>query len=208
MALDDEAKEAILPGMFSKHLGDPAKRVADEERAKHDRFAGSHTSFASQLMTNNIGVSIKAVAFGMTFGIGTVLLLFYNGVILGLVGIDYILAGQTVFLLGWLLPHGVIEIPSVLIAGQGGLVLGKALIGRGDRAPLADRLRSVAGDVMTLIGGVAVLLVWAAIVESFFSQYHQPVVPYWIKIAFGCAEFAVLVWFLRSNRAVDQEAAS
>jgi uncharacterized membrane protein SpoIIM required for sporulation len=206
VALDDEAKEAILPGMFSKHMGDPAKRVAEEERAKHDRLGGRHTTFASQLMTNNIGVSIKAVAFGMTFGIGTILLLFYNGVILGLVGIDYILAGQTVFLLGWLLPHGVIEIPSVLIAGQGGLVLGKALIGRGDRAPLADRLRAVGGDVMTLIGGVAVMLVWAGIVESFFSQYHQPVVPYWLKIAFGCAEFAVLVWFLGSNRGSDANA--
>jgi uncharacterized membrane protein SpoIIM required for sporulation len=208
VALDDEAKEAILPGMFSQHLGNPAKRVADEERAKRDRFAGKHSTFAGNLMTNNIGVAIKAVAFGMTFGIGTVLLLFYNGVILGLVGIDYILAGQTVFLLGWLLPHGVIEIPSVLIAGQGGLVLGQALIGRGDRAPLAERLRAAGGDVMTLIGGVAVMLVWAGIVESFFSQYHQPVVPYWLKIAFGCAEFTVLVWFLGSNRGADKEAKS
>jgi len=208
VALDDEAKEAILPGMFSNHLGDPAKRVADEEKAKHDHYANIHSTFASALMTNNIGVSIKAVALGMTFGIGTILLLFYNGVILGLVGVDYILAGQTVFLLGWLLPHGVIEIPAVLIAGQGGLVLGKALIGRGDRASLTDRLRAVGGDVMTLIGGVAVMLVWAGIVESFFSQYHQPVVPYWLKIAFGCAEFAVLVWFLGSKREPDSKEAA
>jgi len=208
VALDDEAKEAILPEMFSSHLGDPAKRVADEEKAKHDHYANVHSTFASALMTNNIGVSIKAVALGMTFGIGTILLLFYNGVILGLVGVDYVLAGQTVFLLGWLLPHGVIEIPAVLIAGQGGLVLGKALIGRGDRASLTDRLRAVGGDVMTLIGGVAVMLVWAGIVESFFSQHHQPVVPYWLKIAFGCAEFAVLVWFLGSKRAPDKEAAA
>ena len=208
VALDDEAKEAILPEMFSSHLGDPAKRVADEEKARHDHYANVHSTFASALMTNNIGVSIKAVALGMTFGIGTILLLFYNGVILGLVGVDYILAGQTVFLLGWLLPHGVIESPAVLIAGQGGLVLGKALIGRGDRASLTDRLRAVGGDVMTLIGGVAVMLVWAGIVESFFSQYHQPVVPYWLKIAFGCAEFAVLVWFLGSKRAPDKEAAA
>ena len=57
---------------------------------------------------------------------------------------------------------------------------------------------------MTLIGGVAVMLVWAGIVESFFSQYHQPVVPYWLKIAFGCVEFAALVWFLRSNRGADE----
>ena len=201
--LDDEAKEAVLPAMFANHLGDPAKRVAMEEKARKDRYSDKHSRFASQLMVNNIGVSIKALALGMTFGLGTIILLFYNGVILGLVGIDYILAGQWVFLLGWLLPHGVIEIPAILIAGQGGLMLGQALIGRGDRAPLTARLRTLGPDLATLIGGVAVMLVWAGFVESFLSQYHEPVIPYAVKIAFGCVELAVLVWFLRSGRAKD-----
>lgn len=196
VALDEDAKEAILPGQFANHTGSPAKRVAEEEKAKRDRLAGHHTTFASSLMANNISVSIRAVAFGMTWGIGTIILLFYNGVILGLVSVDYILAGQLVFLLGWLLPHGVIEIPAVLIAGQGGLLLGQALIGRGDRAPLRDRLRAIAGDVMTLIGGVAVMLVWAGMVESFLSQHHEPAVPYWLKITFGLVELTLLAWFL------------
>lgn len=206
VTFDEDSKEAILPAMFANHLGDPAKRVAAEEKAKKDRLAGSHSTFASQLMTNNIGVSIKALALGMTWGIGTIILLFYNGVILGLVGIDYILAGQTVFLCGWLLPHGIIEIPAILIAGQGGLVLGRALIGRGDRAPLGERLSAVGGDVITLIGGVAIMLVWAGLVEAFLSQYHEPVIPYWIKIAFGLAEGAVLVWFLYLKRVPEEKA--
>jgi len=196
VALDEEAKDAVLPEQFANHLGDPAKRVAEEEKATKDRMGGSHASFASGLMANNISVSIRAVAFGMTWGIGTILLLFYNGVILGLVGIDYILAGQIVFLFGWLLPHGAVEIPSILIAGQGGLVLGKALVGRGDRQPLRRRLRAVSGDVATLIGGLAVLLVWAGFVESFLSQHHEPAVPYWLKILFGTLELGALAWFL------------
>jgi uncharacterized membrane protein SpoIIM required for sporulation len=206
--LDDEAKEAVLPAMFANHLGDPAKRVAMEEKAKHDRYADRHSMFAGQLMTNNIGVSIKALALGVTFGIGTIILLFYNGVILGLVGIDYIMAGQSVFLAGWLLPHGVIEIPAILIAGQGGLMLGKAIIGWGDRTPLATRLRLLGPDLATLIGGVAVMLVWAGFVESFLSQYHEPVVPYAVKITFGCVELAALVWFLGSGRKKDDAAAA
>ena len=201
--LDDEAKEAVMPAMFANHLGDPAKRVAGEESSAGDRGAGGHSTFASQLMVNNIGVSIKAVALGLTYGLGTIVLLFYNGVILGLVAIDYVLAGQSVFLAGWLLPHGVIEIPAILIAGQCGLVLGKALIGHGDRAPLTARLRAIGPDLATLIGGVAVMLVWAGLVESFLSQYHQPVIPYAVKIAFGCVELAVLSWFLGSGRAKD-----
>ncbi|MDQ3622676.1 MAG: stage II sporulation protein M [Verrucomicrobiota bacterium] len=195
VALDPEAKEAVLPEMFANHLGDPAKRVAAEEQSD-GRHGGAHASFAGFLMVNNIKVSIMTLALGMTFGLGTLVSLFYNGVILGLVAVDYVLAGYTVFLLGWLMPHGVIEIPAILLAGQGGLMLGKALIGWGDRASLRTRLRAISGDLMTLIGGVAVLLVWAAIVESFLSQYHAPVLPYWVKIAFGTLELGALVWFL------------
>ncbi len=49
---------------------------------------------------------------------------------------------------------------------------------------------------MTLIGGVALMLVWAGIVEAFFSQYHEPVLPYWLKIVFGSAELVCLTAFL------------
>ena len=196
VAIDPEAKRAIMPPQFAHHLGSPSERVAAEEAAEKDRLAGHHSTFAGQLMTNNIGVSIKAMALGMTWGLGTLLILFYNGVILGLVGVDYVVAGQGVFLLGWLLPHGSIELPAVIIAGQGGLVLGKALIGHGDRAPLARRLRAVGPDVATIIGAVAVLLVWAGIVESYVSQHHEPRIPYWVKISFGTAELILLAWLL------------
>lgn len=194
--LDPESKEAVLPSMFANHLGDPNKRVAEEEKAEKDHGAGMHTTFAGQLMVNNIKVSIFTLALGMTYGIGTIVELFYNGIILGLVAADYILAGQTVFLMGWLMPHGVIEIPAILLAGQAGLVLGQALIGWGDRHSLSKRLRKVAPDLMTLIGGVAVMLVWAGIIESFLSQHHKPVLPYSVKIAFGFLELIALVWFL------------
>ena len=194
--LDSEAKEAVMPGMFANHLGDPNKRVAEEEKAKTDPLGGAHSTFAGSLMTHNIQVSITMLALGMTYGIGTIVGLFYNGVILGLISVDYILAGQTVFLLGWLMPHGVIEIPAILLAGQTGLVLGQALIGWGDRNSLSKRLRSIAPDLMTLIGGVTVMMVWAGIIESFMSQHHQPVLPYAVKIAFGTLELIALVWFL------------
>lgn len=192
--VDSEAKEALLP--FSHLLGSPSQRVAKEEAAKKDRMSGRKATFASQLMSNNIRVSIFAFALGMTFAVGTSVLLFYNGAILGAVVVDYLVAGQSVFLAGWLLPHGSIEIPSILIAGQGGLLLGSVLIGRGNHAPLSARLRSFTPDLMTLIGGVAVLLVWAGIIESFVSQYHEPVLPYWAKITFGTVQLVLLFAFL------------
>ena len=202
-ALDDEAKEAIIPEQFSHLLSDPAKRVAEEEGAKADRMEGGKSNFASALMANNIRVSIFTLGLGITFGIGTVISLFYNAVLLGMIAIDYVLAGQTMFLLGWLMPHGVIEIPAIVIAGQGGLVLGAALVGSGDRTPLAARLRAIGPDLMTLIFGIAVMLVWAGIVESFLSQYHEPVIRYWQKIAFGSVELIALIWFLGFKRIAE-----
>jgi uncharacterized membrane protein SpoIIM required for sporulation len=199
VAFDPGAKAVLMP--FSHLLEDPAKRVAEEEKATHDRLEGFKTTFSAQLMTHNIKVSIFTLALGMTWGVGTITMLFYNGVILGAVAADYIQAGQTKFLLGWLMPHGVIEIPAILIAGQAGLMLAFALIGRGSRTPFRARLREISGDVSTLIFGVALMLVWAGFIEAFLSQYHEPVIPYSVKIAFGCVELLLLYFFLSKSGA-------
>ncbi len=124
------------------------------------------------------------------------MLLFYNGVILGAVATDYIADGQATFLAGWLLPHGSMEIPAILLGGQAGFILAGALIGWGSRLPRTARLRAVAGDLFAIVAGAACLLVWAGMVEAFVSQYHQPVLPYGLKIAFGVCELAALAAFL------------
>jgi uncharacterized membrane protein SpoIIM required for sporulation len=199
IAFDPEAKEIIIP---FEHLRDsPAERVAREESATPDKLQDAKTTFAAYLMTHNIRVSVMAMALGMTCGLGTVILLFFNGVILGAIATEYTLAGQGTFLVGWLLPHGSIEIPAILIAGQAGLVLAGALIGRGTGQPLSARLRDVGRDLTTLIGGIAVLLFWAGFIESFFSQYHEPVLPYGVKIAFGSLELMLLaLWLAMGGR--------
>ena len=193
VALDGEAKGILLP--FGHGEMDPAKRVAQEEKDGGKHLEGHKAKFSTSLMTHNTQVSITAMALGMTWGIGTIVLLFYNGVILGGVVVDYVVAGQTKFLLAWLLPHGSIEIPAIVIAGQAGLMLGAALIGRGSRMGLRARMRAAAPDLVTLIGGVAVMLVWAGFVEAFLSQYHGPAL-YGPKIGFGTVELALLVVFL------------
>src|SRR5213594_3568970 len=141
--LDATAKEALMP--FQHLQGNPSERVAREEREQKQRdpLQGAKTSFSSELMTHNTQVSIFAMALGMTWGVGTIILLFYNGVILGAVTLDYARAGQTSFLMGWLLPHGAIEIPAILIAGQAGLLLAGALVSRGHRTTLRERLRAI-----------------------------------------------------------------
>jgi uncharacterized membrane protein SpoIIM required for sporulation len=194
LLLDPDDKEILMP--FQHLMGTPAERVAKEEQGPSKRLESGKITFSSYLMTHNTQVSIACMASGLTFGIGTLVLLFFNGVILGAVVFDYVAAGQSLFLAGWLLPHGVVEIPAILLAGQGGLILAAALIGRESGRPLAQRLRLVWGDLVTLMGGVGIMLVWAGLVEGLFSQYHEPVLPYPVKIGFGVAELILLVLFL------------
>ena len=197
LALDPEAKPVLMP--FPHLLQDPAKRVAEEESATSDRLAGQKTSFSAFLMTHNIRVSILTLALGMSWGIGTIVMLFFNGIMLGAVGVDYIRAGQTKFLLGWLLPHGAAEIPAILIAGQVGFMLALALVGWGKRASLKTRFREVSHDLVTLVFGIVLLLIWAGFIEAFLSQYHEPVIPYSVKITFGLVELVLLILYLSKS---------
>ncbi len=206
LSFDPDAKSVMMP--FSHLQGAPSERVAQEEKLgenAEDRLQGEKTQFSSFLMTHNTRVSILTFAMGITWGIGTIILLFYNGIILGAVALDYILAGEGVFLAGWLLPHGSIEIPAILLAGQAGFVLASALIGWGQRLSLRQRLHHVFNDLMTLMFGIAIMLVWAGIIEAFLSQYHAPVLPYAVKIGFGVVELIALCVFLSFSGRTEKE---
>jgi len=195
LVFDPEAKGVLMP--FEHLQMDPSQRVAREEQVgDHDRFQGTKGRFSAFLMTHNTRIAVLVLALGMTWGIGTLILLFTNGIMLGAVVADYIRAGESLFLAGWLLPHGMVEIPAVILAGQAGLILAGALIGRSTGMSLGRRMGAVIPDVVTLIGGVALMLVWAGIIEAFLSQYHAPVMPYSVKIFFGILEMGTLIAFL------------
>lgn len=194
LEVDPQAKSVLFP--FPHLEGDPSDRVAMEESVDYERPRGGHGTFSGVLIVNNTRVTIIAMALGMTYGIGTIIILFYNGVILGAVCFDYLMAGEGVFLSGWLLPHGSVEIPAILLGGQAGLVLARGLVGWRDSDGMRLRMRKITPDLVTLVGGAAVFLAWAGIVESYFSQYHEPAIPYWLKISFGTVQLSLLVAFL------------
>lgn len=193
-AFDPSSRQVTMP--FGHDQLRPTERVVQEENERGNRLDGRKSTFSALLITHNIKVAILSFALGMSAGLGTVLMLFYNGIALGAISVDYVSDGQTRFLLGWLMPHGVIEIPAILVAGQAGFVLARALIGWGKRVRFRERLREISPDVVTLTGGFALMLVWAGFVEAFLSQYHEPVISYDAKIAFGVVEAGLLFLFL------------
>ena len=100
------------------------------------------------------------------------------------------------FLAGWLLPHGAIEIPAILLGGQAGFVLAGALIGWGERASARRTAARRRARSARHRPGRRGLLVWAGIVEAFVSQYHQPVLPYGAQDRVRILEMAALSIFL------------
>jgi uncharacterized membrane protein SpoIIM required for sporulation len=188
---DPAAVDVLLP---ADYLRNPGQRVHEEEQglARHQDSAQTEAAFSGQLIRHNIQVALLAAALGVTFGIGTALLLFENGVLLGAVAVHYTQQGFGLFMTAWLLPHGVFEIPSILIAGQAGFYLARLLLRRREDRNARQSMR----EWLVLVAGLAMMLVWAGLMEAFFSQHHAPVLPYGFKVAVAAAELVLLTIYL------------
>ena len=126
---------------------------------------------SSWIMTNNISVSFLAFAMGITFGLGTLYLMVFNGLMVGtLAGLCYT-HGLGIPFWSFVLPHGVIELAAIFIAGGAGFLLGGALLFPGD-LPRKDALLNRARQAGRLILGCVPLLFIAGLVEGFFSPIH------------------------------------
>ena len=166
---DPASVDVLLP---ADYLRDPGQRVHEEEQGegRHARSAQTEAAFSAQLIRHNIEVALLAAALGVTFGIGTALLLFENGVLLGAVAVHYTRQGFGLFMTAWLLPHGVFEIPSILIAGQAGFYLARLLLRRREDRNVRQSMR----EWLVLVAGLAMMLVWAGLMEAFFPSITRP----------------------------------
>src|SRR5947199_10824562 len=72
---------------------------------------------ASQIISNNVQVTFAVFAFGVTAGLGSLMLLLLNGVSLGGVFGLYQSKGILSLLVAFVAPHGVLELSAICIAG-------------------------------------------------------------------------------------------
>jgi uncharacterized membrane protein SpoIIM required for sporulation len=189
---DPSAMGLVIPDMHQ--LRTPEERVRDE--AIHGPGgASAAAAFSSFLFTHNIQVTFLVFALGMTFGIGTATVLFFNGVPLGALAAQYHASGQGLFFWAWILPHGVVELTVVIIAGAAGFVLARGLVRPGEKSRAAA-LALEAGRAVRLVLGGMPLLVLAGLIEGTISQMHEPVMPYAFKLTFAALLFAVTLAYL------------
>jgi uncharacterized membrane protein SpoIIM required for sporulation/uncharacterized RDD family membrane protein YckC len=151
---------------------------------------------ASSIIANNVQITFAAFAFGVTAGIGTVLLLLFNGVSLGGVFGLYASKGILSLLVAFVAPHGVLELSAICIAGGGGLLIAAALLLPGRRT----RRRALAENsarAMRLISASTLLLIVAGSLEGLVSP-----IPWWplsLKLIVSAMTLVLLVAYLRGG---------
>jgi uncharacterized membrane protein SpoIIM required for sporulation/uncharacterized RDD family membrane protein YckC len=147
---------------------------------------------ASGIIANNVQVTFVAFAGGILAGLGTVAILVFNGVFLGASFGIFAAYGLGGHLLAFVLPHGVIELTAICIAGGAGLWYGSALFLPG-RLTRREALVTRGGEAVSLVGGAAVLLVVAGLVEGFVSPAPFPIA---VKAGVSALSAVVLAGYL------------
>ena len=150
------------------------------------------------IMTNNIRVSILVFALGVTAGIGTGIVLFYNGMIVGaLAAVVAVTGSPRDMLVFWslILPHGIPELAAIFISGACGLLIGRALLVPGNYTRRDAVVRSTR-QAVELVPGIVVMLILAGLIEGFFTP--MGISPYF-KLSFAFLTFVGLgLYFAKS----------
>jgi uncharacterized membrane protein SpoIIM required for sporulation len=193
VAVDPHSLGALIPEMHQAHT--PDERVGREETTGGSAAPDRAAAFSGWLFTHNIQVTFIVFALGITFGVGTVALLFYNGVPLGALAMQYHQAGLGTFFWAWILPHGIPELTEVAVAGGAGLIVARGLWLPGRRRR-RDALTAEASTAAALVLGGMPILVLAGLIEGTISQMHAPVLPYEAKLAFAALVGAAVYYYL------------
>ena len=178
--------------------GPAAVREAYVQEEFEDYYSsGPAAAFASEVFTNNVRVAILAFAGGIAFCLLTAVILIYNGASLGVAAGLFHAVGEAPRFWGLILPHGLLELTAVCVAGAAGLRLGWTLIDPG------DRLRSVAlveegRRAMSIVLGLVVVFGVAGAIEGFVTGSGLPTT---VRVGIGIvAEAAFLVYFVVLGR--------
>ena len=145
-------------GASRKASGQGYVDVAPEDRAL----------MASGIITNNVRVAIACFAGGVFLGVGSLILLAYNGLAIGAFAGHFANAGLLDYLLTFILGHGALELFAIWVAGAAGFLLGRSVVApgqlsRSDALVLSGRL------AVRMVGATALLLVVAGMIEGFVS---------------------------------------
>lgn len=182
----------MLPAGMMQRAEEAESRRAEGKGYVSSGDFGGNSIMATAIMSNNVRVTFLAFAAGILAGIGTALVLVFNGVQLGAVAAVFANYGANLHLWSFVLPHGIIELTAICIAGGGGLWLGSAFLLPG-RMTRREALVVRGREAVSLVGGTAVMLVVAGTIEGFISPSE---LPSGVKLAVAALTLVLLVMYL------------
>lgn len=177
-------------------LGDAYVEMTEMNIAKGDPFGVyKQTDRLTMFFTialNNIKIAFMVFVGGFLASIGTIWLLFNNGMMLG--------AFQTFFFmrdLGWqsvlvVWIHGTLEISAIIIAGGAGFILGNSILFPKTYKRL-NSLKRGARDGMKLMIGLVPVFIAAAFLEGFITRYST--MPKALSISILILSFLFITWY-------------
>ncbi|RYD70474.1 MAG: stage II sporulation protein M, partial [Sphingobacteriales bacterium] len=178
-------------------LGDSYINMTNENIAKGDPFGvyKKHGELEMFLMIayNNIMVSFRAFASGIFLSIGPVLMMLYNGIMVG--SFEYYffsmgLGAESVLVI-WI--HGVLEISAIVLAGGSGLVLGSGLLFPRTYTRL-EAFILTAKDASKIAIGIAPIFLVAAFFEGYITRHTD--MPLWLSIGILSASSIFIIWYV------------
>ena len=142
---------------------------------------------------NNISIGFRSYASGLLLGIGTVVILFYNGATIGSVAgyLTQLGFGETFW--PFVSGHSAFELTAIVISGCAGLVLAMAIFAPGRKSRSAA-LVEAGRESVVLISGAAVMLLIAAFIEAFWSS--SATIPSAVKYGVAALLWSLVIWFL------------
>ncbi len=176
---------AILIGVVSSHidpefsrviLGDYYVDMTLDNIANEDPMAVykqmNETDMFLQITINNVRVAFLVFVFGFFFSVGSVFLLFSNGIMLGAFQYFFKIKGLllTSFLVIWI--HGALEISAIVIAGCAGMVVGNGLLFPKTLTRSQSLQLNARRGIKILIGTVPIFIV-AGFLEGFVTRHTE-----------------------------------
>ena len=147
------------------------------------------------ILINNVRVGVLAFGLGITLGIGTALVLLYNGVIIGALAAHYFRAGLSFSFWALILPHGALELMAIFLAGAAGFCLGWPIVSPGRLSRRAAFAAGARRAGVLILGSLPFFLVAAAI-EGFITPMGS--LPEWGKygVALVTGVLGIAYWAL------------
>ncbi|HEY9830381.1 MAG TPA: stage II sporulation protein M, partial [Stenomitos sp.] len=168
--------------------------LIEKVRDRHELWMGSilgkEPVESSNIMINNISVSFKALAGGITAGTFTVFILAFNGLLIGAIAT---LVGQNNLAYpfwAFVFPHGSLELPAIFLAGGAGLLIARGMLFPGQYTRV-EALKFYGYKAAQLMFGIVPMLIIAGTIEGFYSP--SPVVPSPLKYLAGIGLFTLFV---------------